>query len=223
MAPQLPKFIFVLMCISAAAIAATTQPARFASEIAAYEAADLKSPPPKDPVLFVGSSTFRMWGHQLEEDFTPLLALNRGFGGSTTDDLLFYTDRIVIKYRPKIIVVYCGENDIAAGSSPQHVVDNMRAFVQRVRKELGDIPIFYISMKPSPSRWKMWDQMRHANAQMLAFAKQTPNFHYIDTTLVMLDSAGQPRPDLFQKDMLHMNRKGQQLWIPIVREALARL
>jgi lysophospholipase L1-like esterase len=215
--------VCILSLLSIAACAATpgsTQPAirRFEPEIAAFERADLKSPPPKDAVLFIGSSTFAMWGRKLPEDFKPLVAINRGFGGSTMNDLLVHMDRIVIPYKPRAIVVYCGENDIAAGNTPEQVLENVRKFVARARAALPNVHIYYISMKPSPSRWRMWDRMSKGNDLIRQFAVEN-HVVYIDTTAVMMKD-GKPDASLFTADMLHMNRSGYERWIPVIREAL---
>ncbi len=206
--------------VACAATQEATRPTtrRFEREIAAFEQSDLKSPPPKDAVLFIGSSTFAMWGKRLPEDFKPLVAINRGFGGSTMDDLLVHMDRVVIPYRPRAIVIYCGENDINSGAKPEQVLANVRAFIERARAALPNVRIYYISMKPSPSRWKMWDRMTKGNELVRQFAAEN-KVVYIDTTAVMMKD-GQPDAGLFLPDMLHMNRSGYELWIPIVREAI---
>lgn len=213
----------LLFCMVATqASAATTKPAanRFENEIAAYERADRQSPPPKDAVLFMGSSTFRMWGKDVAEDFAPMVTINRGFGGSTFDDVLFYMQRMVIRYRPKAIVVYCGDNDIALGDSPQRVAENFRTFVDRARKGLGDVRIYYVSIKPSPSRWRLWPAMREANSLIREYAGRSRGLTFIDTATPMLKADGTPDRSLFRDDMLHMNRKGYEMWAPIMKKAM---
>jgi len=192
---------------------------RFAAEIAAFEKRDQAAPPPQGAIVFTGSSSIRMWGNALAEDMKPLVAINRGFGGSTTSDLLQYMDRIVLPYRPRAIVVYCGENDIAGGATPQKVLDNMKTFVARARQALPDVRIYYISMKPSHSRWKLWDRISEGNRLIKEWAAQA-GVTYIDITAAMLDADGLPRSDIFLPDRLHMNRKGYELWIPLIKKRL---
>lgn len=217
---------YVLLAATAYASAATTRPKpqRFESEIAAYEKRDQQAPPPKDPVLFVGSSSFRMWGKQLEADFRPLVAINRGFGGSTLDDVLFYLPRIVVKYKPRAIVVYCGENDIAMNQSPKEVADNFALFVTRCRESLGaNLPVFYVAMKPSPSRWHLREKMKEGNGLIRDYARKTSDVTFIDIAPVMLGEDGKPKPELFLKDNLHMNRAGYEAWLKVMRPALKSL
>lgn len=207
-------------CAARAAAPATTPTTqRFAGEIAAFEKMDRESPPPRGATVFTGSSSIRMWGRALVEDMKPLVAINRGFGGSTTADLLLYMDRIVLPYAPRAIVVYCGENDIAGRTPPAKVLENLKQFVARARAALPDVRIYYISMKPSPSRWKLWDKISEGNRLIREWAAQA-GVTYIDVTAAMLGEDGTPRTDIFLADMLHMNRKGYELWIPLVKKPL---
>lgn len=217
----IPVCIAILL-LSSLAHAATTRPATrpFAAQIAAYERQDEITPPPTGATLFVGSSTFAMWGKKLPEDFKPMVAINRGFGGSTTADVLYYMDRIVLPYKPKVIVMYCGENDIAGRKKAEDVLENFKVFVSRAQAALPDVKIYYVSMKPSPSRAKWWDETKKGNQLIRDYTATAKNVSYIDTTRVMLMADGKPDPDLFIKDMLHMNRKGYEKWIPVIREAL---
>ena len=129
-------------------------PNRFAGEISAFEQWDNKNSFPADAVLFVGSSTIRMW--QTRASFPDLPVINRGFGGSHISDINFYFKRVVSPYKPKVIVFYAGDNDIASGKSAQQVLDDFRRFVEMVRNQLPRTPIIFISIKPSESRWNFW-------------------------------------------------------------------
>src|SRR6185312_17179356 len=137
-------------------------PARFESEIAAFEAYDHKDAPPRDPILFVGSSTIRLW--QTADAFPGLPVLNRGFGGSTTDDVNHFADRIVFKYKPSVIVFYCGDNDLAGGRTPDRVFSDIQKFVSGVHERLPNTPIIYLAIKPSIARLKLWPQMQEVNS-----------------------------------------------------------
>jgi len=195
-----------------------TRPA-FESDIEAFEAADRANPPPKDAVLFIGSSSIRMW-KSLAEDFPGMTVINRGFGGSTIPDSIRYAGRIVVPYHPRRIVLYAGDNDIALGATPERIAADFRQFVERVRRDLPDVPIDFISIKPSLARWRLVEKMKQANALVQAYAKRATGIGYIDVFTPMLGEDGLPRRDLFLEDGLHLNKKGYQLWTGIVRERL---
>lgn len=190
----------------------------FEDEIRKYEEADKKAPPPKGAVLFVGSSSIRMW-RTVEKDMAPLPALNRGFGGSKAADVLPFVDRIVTPYAPKAIVYYEGDNDIVSGKKPEQVRDDVAKFVDAVRKALPDVPIYVIAVKPSPSRVKHWPAYQELNKLLQEYAKAAKGVTYVDVATEMLKD-GQPRPELFLKDMLHMNADGYAIWTKTVRAAL---
>jgi len=187
---------------------------RWESAIAAFEAQDRKEPPPKDAILFVGSSSIRMW--KLPESFPDLPVMNRGFGGSQIADVVAYADRIVIPYRPKAIVFYSGDNDIASGKSPEEVAADFQTLVQKIRSALPETRLVAISTKPSLSRWKLVDKIRQANALMRAAAEKTPNVVFVDVQPPMLGPDGKPRAELFLRDGLHLNAEGYKLWASLV-------
>jgi lysophospholipase L1-like esterase len=201
-------------------LAAVDDPyAKWESDIKAFEAADKTNPPPGNAILFVGSSSIRMW-KSLADDFQGLAVINRGFGGSQMADTLHFADRIVLPYRPKQILVYAGDNDLAAGKSPEQVLADFTAFVELVHRSLPKTPVAYIAIKPSPSRWKLADQMRATNRRIAALARSDKQVDFIDVFTPMLGEDGQPRPDLFLADNLHLNSKGYQLWRSIIRPRL---
>lgn len=142
--------------------------------------------------------------------------LNRGFGGSQVRDAVHYADEVAIRYRPAKILVYSGDNDINAGRSPQQVLSDFRAFVARVHRDLPGTPIAYLAIKPSPSRADQLPRQQQANALVKAEAAKLHNVEFIDVATPMLGADGQPRPDLFIEDRLHMNRAGYELWRAIV-------
>jgi len=194
--------------------------APFEKEIAAFEAADKKAPPPRDAVLFVGSSTIRMWT-TLAEDFPKLTVINRGFGGSQIADSVRYADRIITPYHPSRIVVYAGDNDLAAGKTPQKVLADFRALVDKVRAAQAGVPVTFISIKPSIARWKLIEQIREANRLVAEYAKSQANVDFIDIGPPMLGADGKPRKELFRPDGLHMTRAGYELWAGIIGPQLS--
>lgn len=184
-------------------------------DIQKFEAADKANPPKPGAIVFIGSSSIEHW-KDVASDFPDKRVLNRGFGGSRIADSTYYAGRIIVPYKPSMVVFYAGDNDINDGHSAQQVFDDYVAFVARVRKDLPARPIAYISIKPSPSRAKLLPVMREANAKVRAYAATHPDLIYIDVASKMLDAGGQPRAELFVEDRLHMNRAGYDLWRGII-------
>jgi lysophospholipase L1-like esterase len=199
---------------------ATTNPEQWEEEIRAFELADEKSPPPQGGMLFIGSSSIRLWT-TLAEDFAGLPVINRGFGGSRIPDSTHFAPRIVVPYAPRLIVMYAGGNDINDGRPPERVAADFRHFVETVRRALPSTRIAYISIAGNPARWAQVDRVRAANRLIEAYTKDTPNLAFIDVFPRMLGPDGLPRPEIFSDDRLHMNREGYRLWAEIVRPYLA--
>ncbi len=200
---------------SAASAQTNAGPARFESEIKAFEAADKTNPPPRQAVLFVGSSSIRLW-KTLARDFPVSKTINRGFGGSRIADSLAYADRIIFPYKPKMIVIYAGDNDIAAGKSPEEVFADFAALVQKIHSKLPRTRIGFISIKPSPARWQLVDKSRAANRLISEHCANNKRLVYIDVFTPMLGAEGTPRAELFVEDNLHLNAKGYELWTRVI-------
>lgn len=183
---------------------------RWEKTIAAFEESDRKSPPSPGSTLFIGSSSIRLW--DLKKSFPDLEAINRGFGGSQVSDSVAFVDRIVIPYVPKLIVLYAGDNDVAAGKTPETVTGDFQKFVTLVHEKLPDTHIFYIAIKPSLARWKLFSKMAEANQRIKLMADQNKMVTYVDIVSPMLNRDGKPHQDLFLEDGLHLNAKGYALW-----------
>lgn len=216
-------FLAATTCLFLGAGQASAQSAtvRFQEEITAFEQWDQKNTPPQDAILFVGSSSIRMW--PTAQDFPMFKVINRGFGGSEISDVLAYFDQVVSKYQPRAIVFYAGDNDVAAGESPDHVAGDFESFVTRVRSRMGATPIFFITIKPSLARWDQWPQMKEANDLIRTFSAGAENVYFVDTATPMLGPEGKPPADLFQEDGLHMSRKGYEIWDGILMPLLSKL
>jgi len=195
------------------------------SEIEAFEASDARAMPAPGAVLFVGSSSIRLWS-TLERDMAPVRVLNRGFGGAHMDHVVEFAPRIVPPYAPSAIVVYAGDNDIGAGKSIERVVADFERFVAFVREAGIRAPIAYIAIKPSRLRFGSWPAMREANARIASIAAADPSLHFIDIASPMLalreagESDGPPPRSLFLFDGLHLSARGYEVWTEVVRAAL---
>lgn len=188
---------------------------QWAADMARFAAQDAEQPPPAHPVVFTGSSSVRMWTN-LAADFPRQPVLNRGFGGSQLRDAAWYADEVAVRYQPRRIVLYAGDNDIDAGRTPEQVRDDFRAFVARVRRDLPGVPIAWLAIKPSLARIDQLPAQQRANALVEAAAAGMRNVDFIDVATPMLNANGRPRAELFLEDGLHMNRKGYELWRGII-------
>ncbi|MHC4518317.1 MAG: GDSL-type esterase/lipase family protein [Planctomycetota bacterium] len=191
----------------------------FEAEIRAFEQADIASPPPADPVLFVGSSSIRVWP-DLPGDFPDYPVMNRGFGGSHMSDVLYYFDRIVAAYDPALILVYEGDNDLAGGKSVDTVYADYVVFLALVEEKLPGADVAFIATKPSPSRSQYLEVTRQLNTRLEELADSDPHIWFVDVFDPMLGDDGQPRRELFGNDMLHMNAAGYVLWQSIIEPML---
>lgn len=183
----------------------------FYNEIQEFKKADKQTPPPENAILFVGSSSFAMW-KDVQDYFPGYPIINRGFGGSGLNDAIEYEDDIIAPYNPKQVVIYSGENDIAGNITANDVVQRFTTLFNMIRRDLPDVNIVYISIKPSPSRQKFMPVMESANARIKKFLGGQKNTAFVDIYTKMLDASGSPRPELFLDDMLHMKPAGYEIW-----------
>ncbi|OZI21487.1 GDSL family lipase [Bordetella genomosp. 9] len=198
------------------AVAVSAANDRWAESLAAFAAADQAHPPTPGGVLFVGSSSIRLW-NGLETEFQSLpVVVKRGFGGSRMLDCTRHLHQLVEPYKPRLVLVYAGDNDLAEGRTPEQVLQAFTAFVEGVRTSLPSTRIAYISIKPSPSRVSLMPQIRETNELIHAYTLKTRNTDFIDIYTPMLDAAGQPRPELFREDLLHLNPQGYALWKRVI-------
>lgn len=210
------SLLLLLLSFAAATLveaAPTTN--QWEKEIQAFERADRTNAPPPSGVLFIGSSSIRLW-KTLATDFSDTPVLNRGFGGSHMADSVQLVPRIVWPYAPRLIVIYAGANDIAAGKTPQRVLEDYKAFVAKVREKQPMTRIAFISIAPNPARWAQIEKVREANRLVQEEAARDSKLSYIDVHSQMLGEDGKPLPDIFVEDRLHMNEKGYAIWKRVI-------
>jgi lysophospholipase L1-like esterase len=194
--------------------------ARWEKEVAAYEAADRTSPPRRGGVLFIGSSTIRLW-KTLAQDFPDHQVINRGIGGSEISDATHFADRIIFPYEPRQIFLRAGGNDIHNGRLPEQVTGDFADFVKKVHDRLPNTEIVYIAVSPAPARWGENDKYRALNKKIRKLALHRPRVSYVDAYNISLTPSGQARPELFVADKLHFNAEGYQLLADCVRPYLS--
>jgi hypothetical protein len=216
------KYIFMpLLCVALSTQCLRAQP--FIKEIRQFRHLDSLQAPPAKPILFIGSSSFTNW-KDISAFFPGHVILNRAFGGSSLPHLIMYAEDIIFRYDPKQIVIYCGENDLTGG--PEITGDSVyQRFVRLyklIRHRLPKVPVAYVSMKPSPSRVKYLPAMREGNRLIERYMRKTPRTEYIDVHRPMLAADGRVFPHIFLSDSLHMNRKGYEIWQPIIEPYLVK-
>lgn len=213
------KFIFAIALFIS--INSFAQKASFYNDIQAFKKEDSLKAPIKNPVLFIGSSSFTKWT-RLGQDFPLIPVLNRAFGGSTLLDVIQFQNEVIFKYQARKIVIYCGENDLASSETvrPTEVFNRFKILYESIRKQQPKVPIVYVSIKPSISRWKMKERQIETNKLIEAFINKNKNIVFVNIWDKMLDENGNPKKDIFSSDNLHMNKKGYEIWIDALKDKL---
>lgn len=206
------QIIFLLIAWSGYA-----QSLPFQAEIDQFRLDDSLRPKSDGMIVFTGSSSIRIW-HDIPNDFPGYPILNRGFGGSSLTHVIDRVQDVILKYHPKQVLIYCGDNDLAADSTVdgKKVFQRMKTLTQLVRKGIGHIPILIVSIKPSPSRYHLIQKVIDANKRIERYCRKQKHMAYINVFDAMMGPDQKPLPELFIADKLHMNRKGYDLWKKII-------
>jgi len=210
------SLLILLVPLNAAESASTN---RFEPEVLKFEALDRRVPPPPRPILFVGSSSIRLWTH-LPTSIHGRPVLNRGFGGSRFKDLLRFFNRVVLPYGPSVVVVYEGDNDLAEGQTPAEIAQDLAVFLERAETELRGTSILLLTVKPSPSRVHLLEVQSEFNRRLKLLPQSHPRVRVIDVASPLLDSRGKPDPRFFAADRLHLNADGYEAWRQPVLDAI---
>ena len=210
------SLLILLVPLNAAESASTN---RFEPEVLKFEALDRKVPPPPRPILFVGSSSIRLWTH-LPTSIHGRPVLNRGFGGSRFKDLLRFFNRVVLPYGPSVVVVYEGGNDLGEGQTPAEIAQDLAVLLERAETELRGTSILLLTVKPSPSRVHLLEVQSEFNRRLKLLPQSHPRVRVIDVASPLLDSRGKPDPRFFAADRLHLNADGYEAWRQPVLDAI---
>ncbi|PST84621.1 hypothetical protein C7T94_00335 [Pedobacter yulinensis] len=210
---HLSSLLFALLFAFAGTTVVRAQQNRppFYDEISQFKKQDSISVPAKGGIVFVGSSSVRMWS-DLEKLYKAYGAINRGFGGSTLKDAAYYTKELVSVYKPRQVVIYSGENDLAAGASSIETLNRFATFFTDIRNNQPDVPVIFISIKESPSRTRIGAAILHANSLIKEYLSHYPNTQFVEVNSKMKTAGGKLRPELFRDDMLHMKPAGYAIW-----------
>ena len=212
----------IFLLLTGVLYAQDQQPA-FREDIQAFKKQDSVSFPPKNAILFIGSSSFTMW-KDVQKDFPGYKIINRGFGGSTLVDQIRYANEIVVPYQPKQVIIYCGENDLAASDTvtAELVFKRFRQLFTIIRNRYPKVKLTYVSMKPSPSRELLLSKMISGNELIKKYLSSKKRTSYVDVYKEMIDDEGKPRADIFLDDNLHMNKTGYVIWQKMIEPHLLK-
>ena len=213
-------FTVVLLGLAVYVTPITAQEFRFEKDIVEYEKKSVETPPPDHCTIFVGSSTWALWGDQLEKDFAEFQAVNRGFGGSTVPEVLHVMHRIVTPHKPARVMFFCGGNDIAGGATAEVTFENFKTFLIRLWDTSPNTEVFFVSVTGAPVRERFFDETRKYNMLVRDLAGTMTRLHYIDTFVTLTGEDGKADEKYFLQDRLHLNRDGQERWIPVITDAL---
>ena len=193
-------------------------------EIENFEALDATEKYSDDAILFIGSSSIRLW-KTLEADMQPYPVIQRGYGGAHFRDMVFFTDRILADHKLSMVVCFVA-NDISGSpqdGTPKEVLRLLKLFVKQVREKHLNIPILQIAITPTKSRWKYWDEINQVNALMQAYCNKTDNLYFINTVPTFLTANSEPKPEWFVQDQLHLNAKGYEVWNKLIKSEIKRI
>jgi lysophospholipase L1-like esterase len=223
--PGLPCFRLAAQGAAAGATQRAAAPSqneqdRWESTIKKFEDADKVTPPPQNAIVFIGASSIVRWN--LSSSFPELgpQAINRGFGGSLAADSTRYAERIVLPYRPRIVVFYAGDNDVEANHTPEQIAGDFTAFERKVHAALPATQIIFISIKPSIRRWPWIEQIKSANALVQRYCATHSHLTFVDIVPQMIGADGKPRKELLVEDGLHMTPAGYKIWNDELRPLL---
>ena len=201
----------------------TIDPLRYEEAVLAFESNDSVNPPPEGAIVITGSSSIRRWHNSIEKDLAPLTIIPRGFGGSTMKDALHFIDRLAIKYRPRAVVVYEGDNDTGRYLvPPPTIVDQFSQIVDKIHTALPETRVYVLSVKPSVLRRPFWDKARETNELLKKLVAGNDLLTYIDVARPLLDANGEVMTDIFVDDNLHLNEKGTRIWAATIKAALMK-
>ncbi len=214
--------LLAMAAVSFEAIAQLPDPERFELDIRGFERDDERNSPPENAIVLTGSSSIARWNDQAVEALAPLTVIPRGFGGSIMNDVLHYVDRVIIAYRPRAVVIYEGDNDTSPGTMIPlaMITQQLQQIIDRIHRELPETRVYVLSVKPSPIRESVWERAQLLNEHYQQLAAADPRVHYVDVATPLLNEDGSMRPELYVRDMLHLNGSGNEIWGATIKAAL---
>ena len=214
-AVQAMAFGFIgLACFGQALAEPWPNPERFRATMTAFSEQDRLTPAPQGAVLGVGSSSMRYWATDglFDAHFSPLTVINRGFGGSVMNDVAYFLEETVLRYQPRAVLLYEGDNDVSRGIPLRSILASLELIIERIHTQDASIRIYLLSVKPSLARWPLWPLIQSVNHAFEQRAMVDSRITFIDVGRNMLNAEGEPKPEIFVGDGLHLNAAGYALW-----------
>ena len=215
-----PLGALLLIWLAASASAQYPDSERFQKAIDAFLAAEATADVPSGAIVAVGSSSMRGWHRRISADLAPLTIVKRGFGGSNMADVRHYVEELVLRHKPRAVLLYEGDNDVALGATPEQILAHFDAIAAAIHERLAETRLYVLAVKPSIARWHLWETMAATNALLASRAEDDPRLTFIDVATPMLNESGEPRPELIVADKLHMSAAGYDVWRDAVRPVL---
>ncbi|MYA66400.1 MAG: hypothetical protein F4Y22_03875 [Gammaproteobacteria bacterium] len=221
--PFVAAIVLLLLAGQAGFAQQEIDPIRWEPAMQAFDEQDRASPPPEGAIVLTGSSSIARWNDQAAAALAPLTVIARGFGGSTMQEALYHLDRVALRYKPRAILIYEGDNDTWGRIPEDEIVDNFKQIVAKVHEELPETRVYVMSVKPSVARVDVWPAAQKVNGQLKAVAETDPLVHYVDAVTPFMKADGTVMTDIFIDDDLHFNTLGNLIWGSTIRAALMPL
>jgi len=221
--PFVAAIVLLLLAGQAGFAQQEIDPTRWESAMQAFDEQDRASPPPEGAIVLTGSSSIARWNDEAAAALAPLTVIARGFGGSTMQEALYHLDRVALRYKPRAILIYEGDNDTWGRIPEEEIVDNFKQIVAKVHEELPETRVYVMSVKPSVARVDVWPAAQKVNGQLKAIAEADPLVHYVDAVTPFMKADGAVMTDIFIDDNLHFNTLGNLIWGSTIRAALMPL
>ncbi len=206
------KILAAIICICCYSTLYAQQQYPYYSDIQAFKHQDSLTPPTGKEILFIGSSSFTYW-QDVNNYFPGHQIINRGFGGSNLLDVIHYANDVIFAYHPKQIVIYCGENDLASDTvKAPMLLKRFQTLFSIIRSKMPEVPVTFISIKPSPSRSRLLPEMVKSNKAIQQFLSKQAHTSFVDVYSKMLNANGTIKAELFKEDQLHMKPVGYRIW-----------
>ena len=217
---QILLLLLALLVFPVATYAQNTDPTRWEETMQRFEQQDLLDPPPEGAILLTGSSSIARWNDQAATALAPLTVIPRGFGGSVMGDVLYHLERVALKYKPRAILIYEGDNDTSYGMPENKILGQLKQIIAKIHDQLPTARIYVMSVKPSVLRQNVWSNAQKVNRGYEAIAKNDPLVYHIDSASPFLEANGSVMTDIFVDDNLHLNDMGNLIWGSTIRAAL---
>ena len=218
--PQILLLLLALLVFSVSTNAQNTDPTRWEETMQRFEQQDLLDPPPERAILLTGSSSIARWNDEAAAALAPLTVIPRGFGGSVMGDVLYHLERVALKYKPRAILIYEGDNDTSYGMPENKILGQLKQIIAKIHDQLPTARIYVMSVKPSVLRQNVWSNAEKVNRGYEAIAKNDPLVYHIDSASPFLKANGSVMTDIFVDDNLHLNDMGNLIWGSTIRAAL---